>query len=313
MEQDKRYQSAVATLDGRIRTALERLPNERQTWLSEIRMRVGRPLCVMEGARPNFIRQDGTAEPTPSAQSLVVERDELKNIFISLCGWAVHSHQKELCDGFIAVRGGHRAGIAATAVVQEGGVTAVRDILSINLRVAREIHGAANELMCRCFAGKTGGLLLAGMPASGKTTLLRDLARQLASAQGGFKKVCVVDESGELGGAFGGLQGCDLGVCSDLLTGYPKAKGLQIAVRCLSPQVIICDEIASIQEIQAVVQAANSGVAVVTSIHAGCLTELKRKRHFAPLMQTGAFAYVAVLAGIDRPCELAALERTDAL
>lgn len=123
-------------------------------------------------------------------------------------------------------------------------MTAVREITSVNLRIAREIYGAADPLIRGYLADRLRGILLVGAPASGKTTLLRDLARQLADgAVGRYVKVCVVDESGEIGAASGGGIQNDLGVCSDLLSGYPKDRGLQIALRYLSPEVIICDEV----------------------------------------------------------------------
>lgn len=310
MDQDKKYLAAAKMLGSSLFGILEKVPPDMQAKITEIRLRCGKPLCFMAGEKAYFINEQGGAAPTPES-AFLLKGELLQEAFISVCGWAVHSHQKELTEGYIAVQGGHRAGVAATAVVQEGQVTAVRDITSLNLRVAREIRGAADPLVEKCFSGQVPGILIAGAPASGKTTILRDLARQLASARCNYRKVCIVDESGEIGGAASGKPVNDLGITSDLLFGYPKGKGLQIALRYLSPQVLVCDEIFTKEEIQAVKAAANSGIAVITSIHAGNRKELLRKPQMQPLLQAGAFSYLVFLEGAARPARISGIERTE--
>ena len=143
-------------------------------------------------------------------------------------------------DGYIAVRGGHRGGVAATAVVEDGLVASLRDITSINLRIAREIFGCADQLIRGYFMDRPCGLLLAGAPASGKTTLLRDLARQLSSGTPGvYRKVCVVDESGEIGASSGGLiQNCLLYTSRiPARRGAPSARSQSQTARCGSPTI----------------------------------------------------------------------------
>ncbi len=310
MNQDKKYLAAAKMLGGSLFGILEKVPLNMQAKITEIRLREGKPLCLMAGEKTYFINAQGESVSTPES-AFLLKREMLQEAFISVCGWAVHSHQKELTEGYIAIQGGHRAGIAATAVVQEGQVTAVRDITSLNLRVAREIRGAADPLIQKCFSGQTPGILIAGAPASGKTTILRDVARQLSSASCNYRKVCVVDESGEIGGAASGTPVNDLGITSDLLFGYPKGKGMQIALRYLSPQVLVCDEIFTKEEIQAVKAAANSGIAVVTSIHAGNRKELLRKPQMRSLLQAGAFAYLVFLEGAANPARISGIERIE--
>ena len=294
MEQDRCYLEAAGRLGERMRRELERLPSGEQGRVTEIRLRLGRPLCLMQGIRPLFLGQDGRPSPHPPQNGVIVGREDLRESFVSLCGWAVHSHQKELIEGYIAVKGGHRAGIAATGVVEEGRLTAVREVTSINLRIARQIPNVADRLLQECFSQGPQGVLLAGPPASGKTTLLRDLARQLADgASGRYWKVCVVDESGELGAASDGEVLHNLGY--------------------LSPQVLLCDELYRPEEVEAVEAAANSGVAVVTSIHGGTLEELLRKQQARRLLETGAFQWVALLAGADRPAQIQELRKVESL
>ncbi len=305
MNGDEKFTDAVGCLSVGVRQALLEIPPGIQAQTNEIRLRLDRPLNLVGLSGMKFVRTGGDVTEKPYSDSYIVSKTDMQDSLVSLCGWAVHSHQRELTDGYISVRGGHRAGIAATAVVEDGKVTAVRDVTSINLRVAREIFGAADVLISRCLAGGLCGVLLIGAPASGKTTILRDLARQLSSgALGRLYKVCIVDESGELGGYSEGVVRNRIGDCCDLLCGYPKAKGLQAAIRYLSPQVIVCDEICTEAEIEAVSAAVNSGVTVITSIHASSFEEFMRKPQARPLLQTGAFKQFALLEGADRPSQI---------
>jgi stage III sporulation protein AA len=303
MIKDNRFLQAAGALSDRITYILSRIPLDTQEKISEVRLRIGGPLSVVCGTRSLFVEERGGVSGHPTSGSVMIDRRDMQDCFIGLCGFAVHSHQKELTSGYISIKGGHRAGICATAVVENDRLSTVRDITSINLRIAREIRGAADGLVAGCFSDKPTGVLLAGAPSSGKTTILRDLSRQLAGgANGNYFKVCVVDESSEIGGACAGVIQNDLGITSDLLSGYPKDRGLQIAVRYLSPQIIICDEIANQSEIEAVAAAANCGVAVVTSVHAGSIEELLLRPQTKPLLASGAFEYVVQLQGAQSPC-----------
>ncbi len=312
MKQDERFEHAAGMLGERVRQVLERIPPGIGGTVSEIRLRVGQPLGLTASAHPLFVDERGGVFSQPPADGFRIRRQDLQDCLVSLCGWAVHSHQREMASGYISVKGGHRAGVAATAVVEEGKLTAVRDVTSINLRVAREIFGAADPIIKKGLADPFGGILLVGAPASGKTTLLRDLARQLSEGETGrYVKVCVVDESGEIGGASGGEVGNRLGPCCDLLSGYPKAEGMRTAIRYLSPQVIICDEVSAADEVLAVAEAVNSGVSVVTSIHAGSFEELFRKPNYRRLAHTGAFRQAVLLEGADKPCHIREVRRME--
>lgn len=310
MKEDERFNHAAGMLGNRVRQALLDVPGRMKAGVSEIRLRTEKPLGVICSPRVVFVEERGGVSLHPTPKSFVLTKADMQESFISLCGWAVHSHQKEMVNGYISVRGGHRAGIAATAVVENGKMVAVRDITSINLRIAREIYGASDRLIRSYLWDKLCGILLIGAPASGKTTLLRDIVRQLSSGKtGSYIKICVVDESGEIGASAGGVVQNELGPCCDLLSGYPKAKGLEIAIRYLSPQLIVCDEICTVEEIDAVAMATNSGAAVITSIHAASFEEFMRKPQAKKLIATGAFEYLMLLEGANNPCQISQVKR----
>lgn len=314
MNGDEKFIDAISSLNENVKQALLKIPISIQAQTNEVRLRLERPLGLVGLSGMLFVDKNGNVSLSPTSDAYIVSKTDMQDCLFSLCGWAVHSHQQEMINGYISVRGGHRAGVAATAIVEDGKVTAIRDVTSINLRVAREIFGAANPLMSRCLADRLQGILLIGAPASGKTTMLRDLARQLASGTSGILyKVCVVDESGELGGYSSGVIRNHLGDCCDLLCGFPKAKGLEAAIRYLSPQVIICDEICNPSEIEAVAAAVNSGAVVVTSIHAASFEEFMRKPQAKRLLQTGAFEQFVLLEGAHQPSQIRMIKQASEL
>ena len=175
----------------------------------------------------------------------------------------------------------------------------------VNLRIAREVPGCADALVPLACAAQ--GLLLCGAPGSGKTTLLRDLTRQLCSGFAGrYYKAAVIDERGALSAMEQGVPQCDLGFTSDVLFGYPKAEGMEQAVRTLSPDFLICDEIASQEELQAVLYALGSGVRTIATVHAGSLRELAQRQIGRALLASGGFDWAVQLCGMDSPCRIAA-------
>lgn len=182
----------------------------------------------------------------------------------------------------------------------------LRDISSINLRVAREVIGAASPLLRHMNLSRSSGILLAGPPSSGKTTILRDLARQLATGTDGRAplRVVIVDERGELAGTYQGLCQNDVGVCCDILDGYDKAEGILQAIRGLAPQVIICDELGGERDYESVRRGVNAGVRIIASVHAGSAWEAAENSRIRALLETGAFSHLAVLRGMGRLGEL---------
>lgn len=299
-----RFNQAVSCLSPKLKALLTGVANSAKQSAYEVRLRVGKPVMLTCAERSWFLDDRSQLLNLPKSPYIVTQNDIADSI-VSMCAYSVHSHQQEFKDGYISLRGGHRAGVCGTAVVSGGGISAVRDFTSVNLRIAREVTGAADALMERIFLDNICGVLIAGIPSSGKTTILRDLIRQLASGRTGrFVKVAVVDERCELGAVYDGAPQNDLGYCSDILSGYPKAGGIQVAIRTLSPQVIACDEIGGADEAEGIIEGLNAGVKIIATAHAGSLGELLRRPQLVRLIESGAFEKIVLLGGSNKPGEI---------
>ena len=172
----------------------------------------------------------------------------------------------------------------------------MQNITSINIRIAREIIGAANEVAVE-YDG--GGMLIAGPPGSGKTTVLRDLVRQLSSGIYGRRyRVAVVDSRGEISGSSSGQSGNDLGPDSDVLLTADKSAGIEIAVRTMFPDIVAFDEIGTNEELKKVSESFCAGVSVITTAHIGCEGDIMRRSVTKSLIESGAVSKVALLPAV---------------
>lgn len=222
-----------------------------------------------------------------------VSVQDISEIFKKLCNYSVYSFQEQIKNGFVTFLGGHRVGIASSAVLENGQITGIKEISSLNLRIAREFKNCSKNIY-EIIKVSSKGALIVGPPLSGKTTILRDLARLFSSES----KVTIVDERFEIAACNEGKAQLDVG-SSDVLSGFPKSEGILRAVRCLSPNVIICDEIGTLKETKAINEALNSGVKVIASIHASSEKEILKKPQILWLFYSGAFEKIIILSSVS--------------
>lgn len=186
--------------------------------------------------------------------------DDMRLLVRALCGNSPYSHSETLKEGYIATSSGIRAGVAGRAVTENGKITGICDVTTVNIRIPARYPGAAKEL-CSLLESLSfkESILIYSPPSGGKTTLLRELTDELTNRSSPIK-VAVVDSRCEI------TSGLGTG-CFDTLLGYPRSKGIEIAIRTLSPQIIICDEIGGEADVKAIIEAAGAGVPIIATSH----------------------------------------------
>lgn len=299
---EQRLLQAAACLSPALYALIQRHVQTLAPDAREIRLGVNRPLTVAGAAQCWYFTQTGDITRQMPQDGRCVTRRELEDTLQRMCDYSVYARQRELNQGFLTLKGGHRAGVSGTAVIEQGQVVNVRHITSLSIRVAREQPHCADWLLRHAACAK--GLLLAGAPCSGKTTLLRDLAKQISLKEN--LKVSLIDERGELAAKSGGELQNDVGLC-DVFDGYPKSVGIGQAVRAMAPDVVVCDEIGTAEDVRALMLCARSGVAVIASVHAGSRDDLLRQPRLRSALRTGIFPTVALLSGRSRAGEVSAL------
>ncbi len=250
--------------------------------VQEVRLRAGKPLSLTVAGVPMWLDAAGGISYFPKSP-IYVSSEQVESTFLNLCNHSVYSHIEEIKQGFIIMKNGHRAGLCGTAI-PEG----MREISSINIRIAQEIFGAADALLERA----EKGLLIAGPPGSGKTTVLRDAVRQLSYR----RRITVVDSRGEIAAVRSGVPQNDVGENTDVLTGINKREGIEMAVRTMCPQIVAFDEIGASDEVDEVIRSLSSGVSVITTAHVGTREDLLSREVTSRLIKSGAIGAVALLS-----------------
>ncbi len=231
--------------------------------LEEIRFRIGRPIMLYRHDRAEYITEHGNTTLHPD-QGKIARRADINALSAAFCSNSVYAYVNDIKNGFITLQGGHRVGLAGKCVIKNGEITNMTDIAGINLRIARPYTGCAEAIAPQLRTGHNiKNTLLIAPPQCGKTTFLRDLARIFSV---NFK-VTIVDERSEIAGTYEGVPQFNIGPQTDVLDRFPKAHGMRLAVRSLSPHILITDELGKKEDIEAMEEAASTGCRFIASIH----------------------------------------------
>ncbi len=266
---------------------IRKQPKELLHKATELRFRAGHG-CTLTCGEGNF-----------SVEGIRVTAEDIEALFEQICRGAAYRFENQVENGYIPLPGGHRVGICGTYVEDEGGIVRLRDLSSVNFRVCREITGIAESLFPKLLCdGRFCSTLIVSEPCGGKTTLLTDLVRVLS--ENGYRSA-VIDERGEIAASYRGIPQKELGALADVLDGYPKPYGMMVALRTLSPQVLVCDEIGSAEETERMLEAMNAGVPVLVTAHAKDEEELFNRPQIKRLTDAGAISKVVLLKGAKSP------------
>ncbi len=267
--------------------------------LSEIRIRVNQPLLLV-------LRNNDYAVTDNRGQNYICDISDVDKVLQLITKNSLYTLEQELKGGFITIPGGHRVGLAGQAIVAGGKVKTLKNFSSVNIRIAREVQGCADSIVPYVIATsqRICNSLIISPPRCGKTTILRDLARQLSTGIPKFKftgvQVGIVDERSEIAACNRGVPTVNVGQRTDVLDGCPKAEGMLMLVRSMSPQLIITDEIGRQEDVTAVQEALNAGVNVIASAHAATVEELLYRPFVRELVENKLFDRYVLLQ--DYPC-----------
>lgn len=271
--------------------------------LSEIRIRVDRPVLVQRRGNEFVLLKDGgeaLAEANDITGALCLDAIQIENIFSYLCQYSPYAYGEALKQGFLTVAGGHRVGVAGQVIRTSGEISGIRNIRFMNIRISHEVKEVATPLIPFLYepeGGKVHNCLIIAPPGCGKTTMLRDIVRQISD---GSKEqrgcgVAVVDERSEIAGCFQGEPQNDVGIRTDVLDACPKAFGMEMMLRSMSPEVIAVDEIATGQDVSTLLLLMHCGVRVMATIHGDSVQEVQKKPYLRPLFEAEYFKRFLVI------------------
>ena len=260
--------------------------------LQEIRLRTDKPMVMIYKGEEVFAKDR-------SGKSVIVTGREVKETLDYVSNYSLYAYENELRQGFITIEGGHRVGMAGQTTVEQEKVKNMKYISSVNIRISHEVKGCAGKVMPYiCRHGELCHTLIISPPRCGKTTLLRDIVRQASDGCKYMKgtTVGVVDERSEIGGCYMGTAQNDLGIRTDVLDCCPKAEGMLMLIRSMSPRILAVDEIGAREEIQAIEYALHCGCIMLATAHGSSMEEMKRKPLFEELIAKKRFERYVILS-----------------
>lgn len=272
--------------------------------LQEIRLRINCPLMVNYGNKEYFISENASLVSNPS-HGIMITKNEIKETMEYISNYSLYAFEEEIRQGFITINGGHRIGITGKIIIQEDSIKGMKHISYINVRLAHQVKGCANTVLPYLIDTVTHHIyhtLIISPPKCGKTTLLRDIIRQISDGSSYLDgiNVGVVDERSEIGACYMGVPQNDLGIRTDILDCCPKAKGMMMLIRSMSPQVIAVDEIGSREDLEAIDHVISCGCKLISTVHGSSIEDIKSKPILGELLQKKLFERYVILNNIKR-------------
>lgn len=273
-------QKIINLLPKSIQEQFNNFPKELLEKVEEIRIRINRPIEVIANQKVFFL-------------SYIVKQQDAEQLLNKLSQHSFYTLDEELKRGYITVEGGHRIGIAGRVILEKGFVKAIRDVASFNIRVAKEKIGISEKWIPYLYQAKWKNTMIIGPPQTGKTTLLRDLARVISVGDKKFNipplKVGIIDERSEIAGSVGGVPQLTFGNRVDVMDSCPKAEGMMMMIRSMSPDVLVVDEIGRKEDTEAILEAVHAGICLIMTTHGDSYTDILQRPTLKPILDQKIF------------------------
>jgi len=256
----------------------------------EIRLRINSPVLIKTIRKEMFLDKN-----------IKITKKDIDDILGNLTKNSIHAFENEINKGYITIEGGHRVGISGDCIYDKDGLKGFKNITSLNIRIAKEFPGCSEKALKHLITPDKNiyNTLIIGPPLSGKTTLIRDVARNLSD---GFKApyfegcdVTLIDERGEISAVYNGIPQMNTGRRTDVLSYCKKSDGFFMSIRALSPKVIISDELGSVEDFEIVQYALKSGVKIVATAHGFNLDDVKRNLYLRNILENNFFERAFIL------------------
>ena len=247
--------------------------------LQEIRIRVDKPIILKLREKDLILQYN-------------ILQTEILQIVERLCENSIYAYKNQICEGFITIKGGHRVGLTGSCVIENGKITNIKYISSLNIRIAREVKNCSTRILREIIDIENKTIynsIIVAPPGRGKTTILRDIIRRLSDGIEEINlrgKTCgVVDERGEIAAMFKGTPQNDVGIRTDIIENVSKNKGIHMLIRTMAPEIIACDEIGSKEDVEAIHYALYSGVKGIFTMHGKNVEDIKNNKQIYELIE----------------------------
>ena len=286
----KDFLSAISNLNFRVRESIYRISDEIKNQTQEILIKINKPIIIFTNDKSFFLLENGELSSETSEHFTVTQEDIFETI--KILNKIYPNFREQAKNGFITLKNGHKIGLGGTSVIDNGEIINISEISSINLRISREFIGCSNVIFDK-IGNDIGNTIIFGAPLSGKTTILRDIARKLSITiiDERLRRVAIIDEKKEIASVHNGIPQKDIGFC-DVLSGFKKNEGMIKAIKNLAPQIIICDEICSDEDISIIKKSLNCGIKMIFGMYLKNIEDISKSHKIINILMKRSNEYV---------------------